>query len=206
MAVPSQIARLRTRCGTRCWTRSSRRAPYRTPQVGVQKASRFLLVTGHQVPIQIEGDRHARVTHVRAQRLRVDARGDHERREGVPALVQRDRTQSRALPGPLRTTITVTGANASSGPRPNTRPVPPVARASSRSCTSRTDAIGTARVPAFVFGPTRKPLLIDTRSRYQDRGAAPAAPTRKVPTNPIARVNEPRSSDQVGRAASSNGR
>ena len=66
----------------------------------VEQPGRLALVARHQVAVAVERDHHARVTHVGAQRLRVDARRDHQRRERVPALVERDRLEPGSLPCP----------------------------------------------------------------------------------------------------------
>jgi hypothetical protein len=61
----------------------------RAGEVGVQQVTCLALVTGHQVAVPVEGcDLHA-------QRLRVHAGGDHERRERVPTLVEADRLEAR---------------------------------------------------------------------------------------------------------------
>jgi hypothetical protein len=67
-------------------------------QVAVQKPGRFLLGAGHQVPVAVHGDRDARVTHERGQRLGVDTGRDHQAGEGVAALVGSDPLHARFGP------------------------------------------------------------------------------------------------------------
>jgi hypothetical protein len=59
-------------------------------QVDVEKTRGLGLGAGHQVPVAVQGDRDRGVAHERRQGLGVDAGSDHQGREGVPALVQRN--------------------------------------------------------------------------------------------------------------------
>src|SRR5439155_19603864 len=68
-------------------------------QVGVEQAGRLGLIARHEVPVEVERRRDARVPHVDAQRLGVDAGGDQERSERMPTLVQTDRPERGPLPG-----------------------------------------------------------------------------------------------------------
>src|SRR5215211_1161420 len=49
------------------------------------------------------------MAHVRAQSLRVHARGDHERGERVPTLVEADRLEAGAEPGGIRALADIRG-------------------------------------------------------------------------------------------------
>ena len=59
----------------------------RALEVSVEQGGGLLLVARHQVAVAVERDRDVGVPHVRRERLRVDARGDHQRGEGMPCLV-----------------------------------------------------------------------------------------------------------------------
>ena len=60
------------------------------------------LVAGHQVAVAVERDRDRGVAHVGGERLGVDAGGDHQRGEGVAALVEGDRRERPRLALPTR--------------------------------------------------------------------------------------------------------
>ena len=62
-------------------------------EVCVQQRCCLFLVAGHQVAVAVERDADVGVAEVRAERLGVDTRGDHQRRERVPALVEDDRIE-----------------------------------------------------------------------------------------------------------------
>lgn len=73
--------------------------PAQAARPGRRRASPPLaLATGEQVAIEVEGDLDVRVTHEGRERLRVDARGDHQRGVGVAALVRGDPVEARRLP------------------------------------------------------------------------------------------------------------
>src|SRR5947209_20096582 len=67
-------------------------------EVVVEQGGCFGFVAGEQVAVAVEGDRNAGVAEVAAERLGVDSGGDHQRREGVAALVQVDRLETGAFP------------------------------------------------------------------------------------------------------------
>ena len=88
--------------------RDSRRDS-RPREVRVEEVRGLRLRAGHEVPVQVERDADVGVAHERAERLGVDARGDHERGVRMSGVVQRGARQAERgprVPRPL-------------GPRPN---------------------------------------------------------------------------------------
>src|SRR5688572_3187168 len=92
--VAASLSQLRRRLENRRSLRSLRRPPKEC----VEEPRRLGLVAGHEVSVAVERDRYAGVAHVDAERLGVHAGGDHERGEGVAALVETDRREAGLLP------------------------------------------------------------------------------------------------------------
>ena len=63
--------------------------------VAVQQPANLVLAALHQVAVPVERDADGRVAEHDAERLRVGARGDEERRTGVAALMHGDRLEAR---------------------------------------------------------------------------------------------------------------
>src|SRR5918992_5443676 len=72
----------------------------RALQVRVEEARSLVFRTREQVPVAVERHRDRRVAHEGRERLGVHSRGDHQRGERVPAVVQTDRLEPGCLPGP----------------------------------------------------------------------------------------------------------
>ena len=69
-------------------------------EIAVEESRGLLLGAGEEVPVAVERDGHGGVPEEGREGLRVDARGDHQRREGVAAFVQADRVEPGGFPGP----------------------------------------------------------------------------------------------------------
>src|SRR3954468_9253804 len=118
-----------------------------------------------EVAVAVERDGDRGVSHEGLQRLEVHARGDHQAREDVPALVHGDRGEPGRVPVPVGAVADRRGSKGSSGVRPKTSAEEAAAEREAR-CSRRTVATGTTRWPARDFGsitPTTRSQLRSTR-------------------------------------------
>jgi len=74
------------------------RGPLDAAEVGVHLRDGLVAAAREEVPVAVERDGHARVRHVGAGLLDVQARRDHEGRRRIPRLVQAGRGEARLLP------------------------------------------------------------------------------------------------------------
>jgi hypothetical protein len=72
---------------------SDERVGSRSGEIVIEERGRLALVAGHEMPVAVVRDRHARVAHLRREGLRVHISGDHQRGERVATLVERNRLQ-----------------------------------------------------------------------------------------------------------------
>src|SRR3954453_4945982 len=86
-----------SRLGPRRISTRPARGRHAPGEVGVEQASGFRLVCGHEMTVAVERDRDRCVAHVGAERLPVDAGGDHKRAERVPRLMQPEAVELRVL-------------------------------------------------------------------------------------------------------------
>ena len=74
----------------------------RTLKIRVEQDGSLVLGAREEMAVEVERDGDRGVAHEGLKRLGVDAGGDHQARERVAALVQRDRPQVGLLPRALR--------------------------------------------------------------------------------------------------------
>jgi hypothetical protein len=89
---------------------------------GVDERDRLLLVAGHQVPVQIECDLDACVTHVGRNRSSVHPGRDQDAGEGVSTFVEADRLKAAFLQAVFADRRMFDGVKGVSGVEPKTYP------------------------------------------------------------------------------------
>src|SRR5438128_12206905 len=104
--------------------------------------------------VAVERDRDGCVAHVGRERLRIDASRDHQRGERVPALMERHRLKSGVFPRSPRTVPDGDRLKRNLCVRPKNKPLAPCARRWRARWALKTLGIGTALVPARLFGST----------------------------------------------------